>query len=70
MQNGKIDVDPGKFFEAARDARTRGHHHKLFERPAGSFGIRIFSARAVDSCNLYLGPKHWGPERQKNLRFP
>ena len=42
----KLDMDPGKFFEAARDARTRGHQYKLFKRPSG----RIFIARVVDTC--------------------
>ena len=42
-------MDPGKFFEAARDARTRGHQYKLFKRPAGS--ARFFSTRIVDSWN-------------------
>ena len=44
-------MDPGKFFEAVRDARTRRHQCKLFKRSAENAGSRFFSARVVGSWN-------------------
>ena len=67
--SGKVDMDSGKFFESAREARTKVYQYKLFNRLAGSFGSRSFSARIVDSWNK-LKTKHWGPEWWKNLRLP
>ena len=51
---GKVDIDPGKFFEATRDARTRGHQYKLYKRTSGYFSNRFFSARVADSWNKLI----------------
>ena len=44
---GKVDIDPGQFFEYQDDARTRGHHLKLKKRRAIHHYRNMFFANRV-----------------------